>query len=426
MEKAQDFLFNRETKLGMEFGLKRMEDMLKEFSNPERNFRSIHLAGTNGKGSTLNALKEILMAEGLKIGSFTSPHLEKVNERIMINQMMITDEDFLCLLNKILPILEEGKAGYRATYFEIITVLAILFFEKSEVDITLFETGLGGRLDSTNVITPLLSIITSISLDHTSILGDSLEEIAYEKAGIIKKRVPVISGVIDQGPSNVIEEKAINEQSSIYRLNSEIIINDILQKPDFQSFSFSMDNNHLSNIDLKMLGNHQINNAALSIAAVFLLNENYGLNISEESIRKGLKKAMWAGRFEVLPNNIILDGSHNPEGMNVLIDTLKIRYPDKNYHFVFTSLKDKDYKKVISMLDCVASSITFTQIPFARATTTNELLMASTCTNKTSKENWKEAIKQSMFVCGPNDLLIVTGSLYFIGLARPYIKELLN
>ncbi|MFJ5621776.1 bifunctional folylpolyglutamate synthase/dihydrofolate synthase [Peribacillus loiseleuriae] len=423
MEEVMDYLYSRESKLGMDFGLARMENLLKELRNPEKSVQSIHIAGSNGKGSTLNALKEILMAQGLKVGSFTSPHLEKVNERMMINETMISDEEMIEHMNTIYPFLEEGQVGYRATFFEIITVISFLYFQKNEMDIALIETGLGGRLDCTNVITPLLSIITSISLEHTNILGNTLAEIASEKAGIIKRSVPVISGVTEEEPAMAIMEYAKVQSANLYCLNKEILVNEPSQVQDGQCFSFKMGNTTLEQIDLKMLGRHQVNNAALAIAAVKLLVEEYQLEISEKSIRAGLAKAHWAGRFEVLPGQIILDGAHNPAGMKVLLETLQTRYPDVNYHFVFTALTDKDYRQVLSMVDEHATSITFTEIDFKRAASAQELLETSKLERKKAMINWQEAIDYARNLQNPNDLVIVTGSLYFLALARPYIRK---
>ncbi|KMY51118.1 bifunctional folylpolyglutamate synthase/dihydrofolate synthase [Peribacillus loiseleuriae] len=423
MEEVMDYLYSRESKLGMDFGLARMENLLKELRNPEKSFQSIHIAGSNGKGSTLNALKEILMAQGLKVGSFTSPHLEKVNERMMINETMISDEEMIEHMNTIYPFLEEGKVGYRATFFEIITVISFLYFQKNEMDIAIVETGLGGRLDCTNVITPLLSIITSISLEHTNILGNTLAEIASEKAGIIKRGVPVISGVTEEEPATAIMEYAKVQGANHYCLNKEILVSEPSQVQDGQCFSFKMRNTTLEQIDLKMLGRHQVNNAALAIAAVKLLVEEYQLEISEKSIRAGLAKAHWAGRFEVLPGQIILDGAHNPAGMTVLLETLQTRYPDVHYHFVFTALKDKDYRQVLRMVDEHATSITFTEIDFKRAASAQELLETSKLERKKAMINWQEAIDYARNLQNPNDLVIVTGSLYFLALARPYIRK---
>ncbi|WP_028392110.1 bifunctional folylpolyglutamate synthase/dihydrofolate synthase [Bacillus cihuensis] len=423
MEEVMDYLYSRESKLGMDFGLARMENLLKELRNPEKSFQSIHIAGSNGKGSTLNALKEILMAQGLKVGSFTSPHLEKVNERMMINETMISDEEMIEHMNTIYPFLEEGQVGYRATFFEIITVISFLYFQKNEMDIALIETGLGGRLDCTNVITPLLSIITSISLEHTNILGNTLAEIASEKAGIIKRGVPVISGVTEEEPATAIMEYAKVQGANLYCLNKEILLSEPSQVQDGQCFSFKMGNTTLEQIDLKMLGRHQVNNAALAIAAVKLLVEEYQLEISEKSIRAGLAKAHWAGRFEVLPGQIILDGAHNPAGMKVLLETLQTRYPDVNYHFVFTALTDKDYRQVLRMVDEHATSVTFTEIDFKRAASAQELLETSKLERKKAMINWQEAIDYARNLQNPNDLVIVTGSLYFLALARPYIRK---
>ena len=417
IEEIMEYLHKCESAVGLEH-IKRILDAV---GNPEREFRSIHIAGSNGKGSTLKVIKEILNDSGFKVGTFISPHLEVVNERIMINDKMISDAELLELMNKVAPILKDTSCSY----FEILTILAFMYFEKMNVDIAIIETGLGGRLDSTNVITPLLSIITSISLEHTNILGNTLGEIAGEKAGIIKYGVPVLSGVRDSESYEVIKAKAESEHAALYSLDREIIINEYKQHENTQSFSLAFSENKMDNLIQPMFGWHQADNAALGVSAILLLNELYGWDISDQFIYSGLAASKWPGRFEKVAQEIIVDGAHNLAGINVLLRTLKERYPDKKYSFVFTVLKDKQFKEMLELLDANAYRLFLTHIENDRSTSLDDLLSVSGIEEKQAYESWEAAVKAALQTKREDEILIFTGSLYFISLVRPYLRDLL-
>ncbi|MDQ0219384.1 bifunctional folylpolyglutamate synthase/dihydrofolate synthase [Peribacillus cavernae] len=424
MEEINEFLHNRQIKLGMDFGLSRMETLLGYFGDPHLQMKAIHIAGSNGKGSTLNYLKEMLLAEGLLVGAFTSPYLECVNEQFSINNSIISDEEFIMLFDEIDTAVQAMDLdGNGPTQFEILTALAILYFKRSGVDLVLLETGLGGRLDSTNVVNPILSIITSISLEHTDILGNSIEEIAGEKAGIIKKKIPVISGVGDKAAAEVIQGKAVAEDARLYQLDKDFFMDKLDSKDNFQLFSYQMGSCKLDDIELAMLGRHQAENASLAVTAILLLNHRYGYSINEESIRKGLLRTTWRARFELLSKRppIVLDGAHNPAGMAALLDTLERYFPDKKYRFVFTALKDKNYQAMIALLDQTAAAVNFTEITHERAAKAEELFEACRLKNRKLIKDWQMAIEEAISTAAENEVIIITGSLYFLSLARPYL-----
>lgn len=425
-EQAEQFMLNREYKLGMNFGLERMRTALKKLGNPEKKFKSIHIAGSNGKGSTLTYLKEILMEEGYRVGSFTSPHLEKMNERIMINHEMISDEQFILLLNKLIPVMEEiegeNEENY-LTYFEIVTILSFLYFEQKKPDIALIETGLGGRLDSTNVINPLIAIITSISMEHTNILGDTLAQIAFEKAGIIKEGITVVSGVHDEEPYKSIYDKAKEMNADLYTLGKEFRVTASEHEQDDERFALKWKDGGLTDLVIKMFGQHQIENASLAILSALFLNEKYSLSVSEKSIRTGLMNARWSGRFEKISDKplTILDGAHNIAGVEALIHTIKSRYPGRQVHFLLAVLRDKDYKNMIAELDQVAASITFTEFTMDRCCEAEELYRNSKNQHKDMEKDWKNAVDKIQGKLDNKDIFIVAGSLYFLALVRPYL-----
>lgn len=275
MKEINQFFERRQVRLGMNFGLSRMETLLSELGDPHKELKYIHIAGSNGKGSTLQYIKEILLAQGIRVASFTSPYLIRMNEQLKVNEDEISDQEFIDVFRKLWPIIHEmDSKGNGPTQFEILTAMAFSYFSKKEVDLVLMETGLGGRLDTTNVIQPFLSIITSISLEHTNILGNTLGEIAFEKAGIIKSGAPVISGVTAGEPAKVIEEKASAIGVPYYQLGKEFRVSNMKRSERGQSFSFSLADRSIENVEMQMLGRHQMQNAALAIAAVTVGMEN--------------------------------------------------------------------------------------------------------------------------------------------------------
>ncbi|MFE4242864.1 bifunctional folylpolyglutamate synthase/dihydrofolate synthase [Peribacillus butanolivorans] len=422
MKEINHFFEQRQVQLGMNFGLSRMETLLTKLGNPQEGLKYIHIAGSNGKGSTLHYIKEILLAEGIRVATFTSPYLIRMNEQLKINTDEISDNDFVAAFQELWPIVQEmDSAGNGPTQFEILTAMAFSYFSKKEVDLVLMETGLGGRLDTTNVIQPLLSIITSISLEHTNILGNTLVEIASEKAGIIKSGAPIISGVTAEEPAKVIEEKAASADVPYYQLGRDFYVNDVKQSKHGQSFSISLDNRSIRNIDLQMLGRHQIDNAALAVAAVMLVIEG----IDEKSIRKGIGEAKWNGRFEKISDEplVIIDGAHNPAGIEVLIETLKTHYPDYTYRFIFSSFRDKDYSQMLHMLEKEAIEIIITEFNHERAADAEKLYKQCSHENKSIDKDWQAAIRKGRQKTGEKEILVITGSLYFLSLVREFISE---
>ncbi|MGE7120003.1 bifunctional folylpolyglutamate synthase/dihydrofolate synthase [Peribacillus sp. NPDC046944] len=420
MNEINRFFEERQVQLGMNFGLSRMETLLAKLGNPHVGLKYIHIAGSNGKGSTLQFIKEILLAEGLRVASFTSPYLIRLNEQVKINREEISDEDFVSGFQELWPIVQEMDGeGNGPTQFEILTAMAFSYFSKKGTDLVLLETGLGGRLDTTNVVKPLLSIITSISLEHTNILGNTLGEIAFEKAGIIKKGAPIISGVTTEEPAKVIEDKARSMDVPYYQIDKDVHVHGIKQDELGQSFSFSFKDITIENIAVKMLGRHQIYNAALAIAAATIVRED----IREQSIREGIGEAQWNGRFEIISNEplIIIDGAHNPAGIEVLLDTLKTRYPNHRYRFIFSSFRDKDYATMLQLLDTEASQITVTEFEHERAANAEVLYEHCSKEKRELEKDWQKAIITGKQRTNAREVLVITGSLYFLSLVRKFV-----
>ncbi|MFD0827383.1 bifunctional folylpolyglutamate synthase/dihydrofolate synthase [Neobacillus sp. M.A.Huq-85] len=431
-QEALDWIHAR-LRLGIKPGLKRMEWMMDKLGHPENKLKAIHIGGTNGKGSTVTFLRSMLQEQGYKVGTFTSPYIEQFNERISINGKPIGDDELLQLANVIRPLadeLEETELG-GPTEFEVITAMSFYYFaEINPVDIALYEVGLGGRFDSTNIILPIASIITNIGLDHTNILGDTYEEIAFEKAGIIKNQTPIFTAVQHPGALKVIEEQAKKKDAPIYRLAQEIGISGHESTSKGEIFSIKNAFDSLEAIEISMIGRHQTENASLAITTAQYLNQKGLISITELSISEGLKKAYWPGRFEILSESplVIIDGAHNDEGIATLVTELKNRYSNRNIHIVFAALKDKKFDKMIEQLDQVADQISFVSFDYPRAATAQALYEKSNSQNKEIVENWQEYLNEAIQAMPFDGLLVVTGSLYFISEAKillcKYLKNM--
>ncbi|MFB6467967.1 bifunctional folylpolyglutamate synthase/dihydrofolate synthase [Cytobacillus sp. Hz8] len=426
---ALDWIHGR-LRLGIKPGLKRMEIMMEKLGHPERRLRTIHIGGTNGKGSTLTYLRCILEEAGLSVGTFTSPYFEQFNERISVNGHPISDKEIIELANVIYPLSEElEKTEWGGpTEFEIITAMSMYYFAHIRpVDIVLYEVGLGGRLDSTNIIFPLVSVITSIGLDHTNILGDTYAKIAYEKAGIIKNGVKVVTAVKQREALEVIQTQAEEKKAPLYLLGSEFSIENHISTECGERFSFKSLFHELDKLEIQMMGKHQTENAALAVMAAILLNNYYSIFIEDEHILSGLKRAYWPGRFEIITSKplVMMDGAHNEEGIQSLVQELNKRYPEKAKRILFAGLNDKKLDRMIGQLDEIAASITFVDFAYPRAATAETLFDISNSKNKRILSNWKEAVQEEITDLKVDEMLIITGSLYFLSDVKPYLVTII-
>ncbi|MCM3725304.1 bifunctional folylpolyglutamate synthase/dihydrofolate synthase [Neobacillus cucumis] len=426
-QEALDWIHGR-LRLGIKPGLIRMEWMMDKLGSPEKKMKAVHVGGTNGKGSTVTFLRSILQAGGYTVGTFTSPYIEQFNERISVNGKPISDEEILELTNIIKPLADEleGTELGGPTEFEVITAMAFYYFAKANnIDIVVFEVGLGGRFDSTNIIQPLASIITNIGLDHTNILGDTYEEIAFEKAGIIKNNTPIFTAVKHPGALKVIEEAAENKSAPISRLNEEFQVSGHESIAKGEVFSLKSKSLSFEELEISMIGQHQTENAALAVLAADFLNQA-GYKVTEDSIRTGLKEAYWPGRFEILSEKplVIIDGAHNEEGITALVSELTSRYKGrKNIQIVFAALSDKKLDAMIAMLDGIANQITFVSFDFHRAAKAEQLYQISHSEKKLAVDDWNSYLIEKINSLGSDEMIVVTGSLYFISEAKPFICE---
>lgn len=457
---------------GIKPGLKRMEALLERLGNPEHELKFLHVAGTNGKGSTINYLAEILMAAGYQVGVFTSPYLIEFSDRIKINRNNIPGADLVDCVNELIPHVQAMAAETppnglgSPTEFEVVTALAILYYSRqAALDLVLWETGLGGRLDSTNVVTPLLSLITNIGYDHLNILGSTIEEIAAEKAGIIKSGIPVITGTENPAARAVIEDRATELGAPLYLLGRDFIVEPTSVGAFGSTFNFRLINHtaanttnnnldanttpghtddsatnnsdnpdnstNLANLGVRMLGAHQLTNAGLAVMAALELDANQGFQINEQAIQLGLLSAYWLGRFEEISSDplVIIDGAHNPDGARTVAAALELVDYNKLI-LVLGALHDKPLADFLGIMIPLADEIITTepQVP-RRAAATDLKHTISTIDPAmpvTALADYQEALSEGLGRLGPGDLLLVTGSLYLIADARKYLIKILE
>lgn len=404
-------------RMGIKPGLMRMEWMLAKLGNPENKNKWVHIAGTNGKGSTLTFLRNVLEKSGYRVGTFTSPYIETFNERISVNGKPIEDEKIVLLCDRIKPLADElaqTEMGHPSE-FEIITTMMFLYFaDYDTIDIGIIEVGLGGRLDSTNVITPLVSVVTTIGMDHMEFLGNSLQSIAIEKAGIFKRQIPIVSGVIQPEIRALYAEKAKECQSDIYQLGNDFFS----QKQADGLFTYQMANRKILEIEVGLIGDHQLNNAAVAIRVAELLKEQQ-FSMTDENIKNGLKIAKWPGRMEQIYDNpiVFLDGAHNLEGMKVLVQSAK-KFKSVPVKVMFTAMKDKEFTEMISLLNDIENvQIYLTTFDYPRALTKSEIKQIAIANNIISVENWEDVLSNWITRRG-EEVILITGSLYFISEVR--------
>lgn len=402
LAQAEAFLTSRRH-LGIKPGLHRVQQLLKTSGNPERRMKSIHIAGTNGKGSTSTYLAKALTYNGYKSGSFISPTPGGFLESIQVDGKWITEEEFIVECDALLSTIEEmDRQDNHPSEFEIHVCIAFSYLAK-HADISVIEAGMGGRGDATNVLQqPLLSIITNIGLDHQHFLGDTVEAIASEKAGIIKAGAPVISAVLQDGARAVIENQAKEVAAPITWIEAKDA--DRLQ------------------VNPQMRGTHQKVNAALAAEACHLLQE-IGFSLNMEKVKEAINQAQLPGRFELVENvpKIILDGAHNAEGVAAFIETVKENYANKKIEVLFSAFQDKPFAQMIQQLQEITTNISLTTFDHPRAVDLETLSEAYPEVGMVG--NWEEWVKQLYGDYQTDSVYFVTGSLHFIYQVRKYIVQ---
>ncbi|MEW4488443.1 folylpolyglutamate synthase/dihydrofolate synthase family protein [Thalassoglobus sp. JC818] len=416
-----------------DFPLARMDRLLTLLGSPQTALPVIHIAGSKGKGSTATMVARILEAAGYRVGLFTSPHAHKYEERITVNGVPASRQEIVQIVDRLKPICQQmdGESKRGPSFFELTTAAGWLHFKEKQASIAVVEVGLGGRLDSTNVCHPEVAVIASISKDHTRLLGDTLEKIAKEKAGIIKDRVPVVSGVTAPGPAEVIESIAEDHQSKLLRLEQELIVSNATPtgpSPSPWTFDLEIEDLTLKDLTLKMPGEHQVRNAALAVAAVRQLDPAR-FKITTDHLRKGLESAVLPMRVQTLSTSptFILDSAHNPASIQALCDTLSSGTYQRRI-CLFSASKDKDVKELLAILSRNFDHFILTAYQSnPRAVPIDELTRIAENTEGCRFETATDpaaAVTLATEIAGKDDLLCATGSFFFAAEVEDVVQNL--
>jgi dihydrofolate synthase/folylpolyglutamate synthase len=421
-----DYLYALQ-KHGIKLALSNSMRLMENLDNPHRKFRTVHVAGTNGKGSTSAFIASMLRAAGYRVGLYTSPHLVSFTERIRINGDPISEKRVVELAQRVrrayggLNSPAGGSTAMSPTFFEVTTAIAFTYFAEEKVDIAVIEVGMGGRLDSTNVIIPLVSVITNIDLEHTEFLGTTLEQIATEKAGIIKPGVPLVTGAAQPEVVSVIERTADAKAAGISRLFKDFmpenVVSDAVPVFDYHGIKAAY-----QGLKLHLLGRYQVDNACLALAAIEYLRDA-GVAVDEHAVRRGLEQARWEGRMERIAKrpDIYLDGAHNPASAKKLAATIRELKPAYGQLvLVIGILGDKDYQGIANEIVPLADRVVVTKPQYSRALDVSFLAgeIRKLHTRVTAAETVAESIALARDGASPDDLILVTGSLYVVGDAR--------
>jgi dihydrofolate synthase/folylpolyglutamate synthase len=399
---------------GANFGLENTFRLAARSGNPQERLRFIHVAGTNGKGSTCAMLESIYRAAGLRVGLFTSPHLVAFRERIQVNRQLISEDDVARLVADV----AKGKMPDATTFFEFITVMALKYFAEQKCDLVIWETGLGGRLDATNIVTPLASLITNIALDHTQWLGDTLEKIAAEKAGIIKPGVPVLTAATEPEVLAVIEKTARTQGTAVTVVGQASRLSRSSPQPRIFPKNPNWTGETPAPLELLHLpGEHQKLNAALALATVEVLQPQ--IPVGEDKIRAGLQVVDWPGRLQLItrPNGrkILLDGAHNLAGAQALRAALAKDFADGHPVLIFGALADKDWAGICRVLAPLASKIFTVPVASGRTADAGELANVFQEVNPAITVTALESLSNAIAASQDEPFVIITGSLYLIG-----------
>ncbi|MCH5584040.1 bifunctional folylpolyglutamate synthase/dihydrofolate synthase [Shimazuella sp. AN120528] len=404
-------------------GLERMEHVLEELGHPERRLKVIHIAGTNGKGSVAAMLSSVLQEAGYSVGLFTSPELTHWSDRIQLNGEGIPEQELIRWTERLRPIVE--KMDEPPTEFEYWTLIALCYFAYEATPwFTIMETGLGGRLDSTNVVYPLVSIITEIDRDHMEFLGSTIEEIALEKAGIIKSGVPVVTSTKGEEGLTVLEKVANERHSKFYAFGKDFDVQAISHDEKGQSFHFTSKMLE-EKFCIQLKGKHQLANAGAAIMAISILCSQYATIVETSHLEKGLAKATWPGRMEEVSRHpiVLLDGAHNASGVRALADTLRNHYTYEKLFVVFAMMKEKESEMIQPLLP-LAYHIVTTEVSNQKRSRTAKNLMDIILAQNPNQSveaiaSAEQALQTVQAQAGPDDMIVVAGSLYLIAQIRP-------
>jgi len=406
---AVEYLYSLQ-KYGIKFGLSKTANLLKAFGNPHQGQRYVHIAGTNGKGSVAAMVDSILRTSGLKVGFYSSPHLVRFTERFRINGKEIPPKTAAGLVEELKRVMDPTQPP---TFFEVTTAMGLIYFAREKVDLAVVEVGMGGRLDATNVIRPQVSVITNISFDHQAFLGNTLEEIAGEKAGIIKRGIDLVTAATQPQVLELFRKTCKDKRAPLWRVGQDIRYRAAGNKINYYGFD-----RRLKDLELGLAGTYQHRNAALALSVIELL-ERRGFRVSEEHIREGLKSAHWPGRLQVVSRNplTILDGAHNPGAIRCLTEAIRGGFRYKRLILVLGVMADKDVRGVLRGIVPMADHVFFTRPEYYRAAAPETLMQEASSLGRRGEiqPTLAKALESAKRMANREDLILVTGSLFTVG-----------
>lgn len=389
-------------------GLEAIESALNLLGQPEKQLNVVHLAGTNGKGSTLAFVEGMAREYGLSVGKFMSPCIVDVHDQIQIDGRSITNEQ---MDRKFQQLAKAGLSG-KLTDFELLTAVALLYFAEQKPDLVLIEAGMGGREDSTNVVTPIVSVVPSIALEHTNFLGNTLTSIAYHKAGILKENRPAVIGEMTEEVTEVFEKEAVQKNVPLFKFGTDFFVS---KNEGTEVYEYPLLQLNIFKLQRQLLGKHQGHNMALAITAFLEVLKKFELPLDVQKIRTGVNNAILAGRFEQIRPKLYFDGAHNPASIQSLVDTVKEHFPNKRIEFVIGLLADKDVKTILKLLEEVGDAFYFANIHNERAMQAMTLYELSRAEEKQIIEDVNEFLQRPVI---DETVRIVTGSLYLLSEIR--------
>ncbi|KRN29343.1 folC1 protein [Lactobacillus selangorensis] len=409
--------------------LQRMTRLMDALDNPQDLLQIVHVTGTNGKGSVVNDLSWLFQESGLKTGMFTSPFLTRFNERFQIDHQSIPDDRLLELTNLVgttIEQLQKQQPDFGVTEFEFITALCFVYFAQEHVDVALIEVGIGGLHDSTNILTPVVAVITTVGMDHMQMLGDTLAKIAHQKAGIIKPHHPTVIGQLPDEATAVVLKEAAERDSQVYALNRDFQTSQRQTLPNWaEQFDFENDERRFRGLEIPMIGAYQVDNAAVALEAYLVFLKIRQIDEDEQVIRRALKKAFWAGRLEKVNERplIVLDGAHNEPGIKGLLSVLRENFAQQHLFVLYAGLKDKALDKILPLLQNEHLQLTVTTVPDNPRAASEADYAPYLKPTTHFVDQWPQGLVQIVQQMSDSDVLLITGSLYFISDVRRYFKE---
>jgi len=418
-------------KFGIKLGLENSERLLERLGDPHHDFPAIHVAGTNGKGSVIAFIHSALTKMGYKVGRYTSPHLVDFSERIVINDVPVNSGEIAELVESIRPIVHEMDSDSRwghPTFFEAVTAMAFQHFSRHNVDFAIVEVGMGGRYDSTNVVKSCLSIINNVSMEHQEYLGDTIEKIAMEKAGIIKNGVEVVSAAEDPRVRAIIDARAGECGSKIYYLSMDFHFKTRNDAYPRQWLDFEGPLTTLHDVELNLAGRFQAKNASVALMALDILRQKQLISFDEATLRSGLAETRWPARLEKLSDSplLFLDVAHNPAAVVFLVDAMQELFPDHKVVLIVGMLSDKDVKECLRTLSRLGDTIVVTQPKYERALSAELLAEAarSIFGHVTCECSIASAIQAALELSSQGDLILITGSLFNVAEVRAFVASM--